>query len=226
MIRCIKCNDVSGIAKAGKVREKQRYYCNHCNYYFTLNTKKDYKEKKIKHPPTILDIAKQMKISKSTVSRALRNSNEIKIETKNAVLELARKINYVPNYLASSLVKRKSYAIGIVVPELITNFFSQFIIAAQETASSAGYEVVICHSNESFNNESDVVKRLYAYQVDGILLSISRETTNLDHLKRFENAGIPVILFNRALKTSKFPKVLVDDYQSFSWSRAFNKKWI
>lgn len=213
MIRCIKCSEVSGIAKAGKIRGKQRYYCNHCNYYFTLKPIETSVKKPSKHHhATILDIAKHMKISKSTVSRALRNSKEINLETRNAILKTAQQLNYVPNYFASSLVKRKSYSIGIVVPELITNFFSQFIIIAQKAASLAGYEVVICHSNESFSNEADVLKRLFSYQVDGILLSLSSETKTLDHLKLISNAGVPLILFNRIKSHPKFPRVLVDDY--------------
>jgi LacI family transcriptional regulator/LacI family repressor for deo operon, udp, cdd, tsx, nupC, and nupG len=125
---------------------------------------------------------------------------------------MAQKLNYVPNYFASSLVKRRSYSIGIVVPELITNFFSQFIISAQKAASLAGYEVVICHSNESFSNERDVLKRLFAYQVDGILLSLSSETKSLEHLQPFDDAGVPVIQFNRVKNKPGFPKVLADDY--------------
>lgn len=214
MIKCIKCNDVSGIAKAGQVRGKQRYYCRHCNYYFTFqSTPPPSNTTSSKHHATILDIARQLKISKSTVSRALRNSKEINLETRNAVLKMAQQLNYVPNYFASSLVKRKSYSIGIVVPELITNFFSQFIIIAQKAASLAGYEVVICHSNESFSNEMDVLKRLFAYQVDGILLSLSSETKSLDHLQAYHDAGVPVILFNRVKNRPGFPKVLADDYQ-------------
>jgi LacI family transcriptional regulator/LacI family repressor for deo operon, udp, cdd, tsx, nupC, and nupG len=166
-----------------------------------------------KHHATILDIAGKLRISKSTVSRALRNSNEINQETRNAVLKMAQELNYVPNYFASSLVRRKSYSIGIIVPELITNFFSQFIIIAQKAASLAGYEVIICHSNENYRNEMDVLKRLLAYQVDGILLSLSSETKSLEHLQAIEDAGVPVILFNRVKNRPSFPKVLADDYQ-------------
>ncbi|HEY6901389.1 MAG TPA: substrate-binding domain-containing protein, partial [Puia sp.] len=203
---------MSGIAKAGQVRGKQRYYCKHCNYYFTLQSTPPVSISS-KHHATILDIAGKLKISKSTVSRALRNSKEINQETRNAVLKMAQELNYVPNYFASSLVRRKSYSIGIVVPELITNFFSQFIIIAQKAASLAGYEVVICHSNENYSNEMDVLKRLFAYQVDGILLSLSSETKSLEHLQAFEDAGVPVILFNRVKNRPGFPKVLADDYE-------------
>jgi LacI family transcriptional regulator/LacI family repressor for deo operon, udp, cdd, tsx, nupC, and nupG len=214
VIKCIKCNDVSGIAKAGLVRGKQRYYCKHCSYYFTIQPSQPTTETiTSKHHATILDIARNLKISKSTVSRALRNSSDINLETRNAVLKMAQKLNYVPNYFASSLVRRKSSSIGIVVPELITNFFSQFIINAQKAASLAGYEVVICHSNENFINERDVLKRLFAYQVDGILLSLSSETKSLEHLQAFDDAGVPVILFNRVKSRPGFPKVLADDYQ-------------
>ncbi|MCG2613381.1 substrate-binding domain-containing protein [Terrimonas sp. NA20] len=212
MIKCTKCNEVSGIARAGQVRGKQRYHCKHCNYYFTFQSPPPGKKSSPAHHATILDIAHKLKISKSTVSRALRNSADINQETRDAVLKMAQELNYVPNYFASSLVRRKSYSIGIVVPELITNFFSQFIIIAQKAASLAGYEVVICHSNESFSNEVDVLKRLFAYQVDGVLLSLSSETKSLDHLQVYSDAGVPVVLFNRVKNKPGFPTVLADDY--------------
>lgn len=213
MIRCIKCDEVSGIAKAGQVRGKQRYYCKHCHYYFTMQSPQPTPPAAGRHHATILDIARQLKISKSTVSRALRNSNEINLETRDTVLKMARTLNYVPNHFASSLVRRKSYSIGIIVPELITDFFSQFIIIAQKVASLEGYDVIICHTNENSGNEADVLKRLFSYQVDGILLSLSSETKTLEHLQPFEDAGVPVILFNRVKSRPGIPKVTADDYE-------------
>lgn len=215
MIRCIKCDKVSGIARAGQVRGKQRYHCKHCSYYFTLQSPRppETLANAAPHHATILDIARQLKISKSTVSRALRNSKDINLETRNAVLNMAQELNYVPNHFAASLVRRKSYSIGIVVPELITDFFSQFIIIAQKAASLAGYEMIICHTNENYSNETDILKRLFSYQVDGILLSLSSETKSLDHLQPFEDAGVPVILFNRSKNRPGLPKVLADDYE-------------
>jgi len=214
VIRCIKCDEVSGIARAGQVRGKQRYHCKHCNYYFTFQLQQiEAAELNVKHHATLVDIARRLKISKSTVSRALRNSKDINLDTRAAVLNMAQELNYVPNYFAASLVRRRSYSIGIVVPELITDFFSQFIIIAQKAASLAGYEVIICHTNENFTNEIDSLKRLFSYQVDGILLSLSSETKSLEHLKAFEDAGVPVILFNRTKNRHGFSKVLVDDYE-------------
>jgi DNA-binding LacI/PurR family transcriptional regulator len=213
VIKCIKCDKVSGIAKAGQIRGKQRYHCKHCNYSFTLQSPQpETTTNTAKHHATLLDIARQLKISKSTVSRALRESKDISLKTRKAVLDMARELNYVPNYFASSLVRRKSYSIGIVVPELITDFFSQFIISAQKAAYLAGYEVIICHTNENYSNEVDILKRLFSYQVDGILLSLSSETKSLDHLQAFDDAGVPVILFNRAKNRPGLPKVLADDY--------------
>ena len=215
MIRCVKCNEVTGIAKSGKPRGVQRYFCRHCSYYFTLpqSTPSCPDPGPSRHHATITDIARELKISKSTVSRALKNSNEIKKETRDAVLTLAKNLNYIPNHFASALAKKKSFSIGIVVPELITDFFPQFIIAAQNAASQEGYEVVICHSNEKFNNEVDIIKRLFAYQVDGVILSIASETKTLDHLNAFSQADIPVILFNRVGNEPGLPKVLVNDVE-------------
>jgi DNA-binding LacI/PurR family transcriptional regulator len=191
----------------------QRYHCGACDYYFTIDSGKQTAGKKsVKHHATIIDLAKQLNISKSTVSRALRGSSDISNQTKEAVLKLARKINYIPNHFAYSLAKKSSSTIGIIVPELISNFFPQFIIAAQEAATAAGYKVVICHSNESVDNEVEISKMLFANQVDGVLLSMSRETKDLNHLKIFQTSGIPVILYNRMISKSRFVKVVADDY--------------
>jgi LacI family transcriptional regulator/LacI family repressor for deo operon, udp, cdd, tsx, nupC, and nupG len=136
---------------------KQRYYCKRCQLYFTLDSIKIKTPNKTsgRHQATIIDIARQVNVSKSTVSRALRGSSEINIETKNAVLKVAKELNYVPNHLASSLVKKRSYTIGIIVPEFVGNYFPQFIIAAQEVANEAGYSVLICQSNETFTSEAE-----------------------------------------------------------------------
>jgi DNA-binding LacI/PurR family transcriptional regulator len=166
-----------------------------------------------KHQTTILDIAKELNISKSTVSRALTNHPNINNETKRKVIELAEKLDYQRNMLAISLITKKSYTIGIMVPELVSSYFPKVIIAIQNEASKAGYNIVICQSNESYETEVKNSKVMLANQVDGLLVSITKETRNYDHLKIFQRKGIPIVFFNRVCEEMIVPKVIVDDYE-------------
>ncbi|MBC7743981.1 MAG: LacI family DNA-binding transcriptional regulator [Flavobacterium sp.] len=165
-----------------------------------------------KHQTTILDIAKELNISKSTVSRALTNHPNINTETKKKVIELAEKMDYQRNMLAISLINSKSYTIGIIVPEFISSFFPKVIVAAQAEALKAGYKIIISQSNESYETEVNNSKVMLANQVDGLLVSITKETRNYDHLKIFQRKGIPIVFFNRICEEMIVPKVIVDDY--------------
>lgn len=215
MIKCVKCNDVAAIAKAGIIRGKQRYYCSHCDYYFTfpvpnrLETSSGFR----KHQTTIIDIARELQISKSTVSRALRGHSDINKETRQAVLDIAKQLDYQPNLLAYGLAKSQSMSIGIIVPEFINSFFPYVIIGAQEVANPAGYHILVCQSNESYQVEVENTKVLMSSRVDGILASLTGETPNVDHFKKFERAGIPVVYFNRVSADATASKVIVDDYE-------------
>lgn len=214
MIKCIRCNHVHAITKSGIVRGKQRYYCKDCNIYFTLTvaTAVDMKQHK-RHMTTIVDIAKALNISKSTVSRALHEHGDINPGTKAAVLEMARQLDYQPNLLAKSLVKSKSNTIGIIVPEFLTYFFPTIIMGAQQVAAEAGYNVIICQSQESYKTEVANAHVLLANRVDGVLISMTRETKKFDHFKAFEKHGIPVVFFNRVCDEMDTSKVLVNDYE-------------
>jgi len=214
MIRCVKCEQVHAISRAGMVRGKQRYYCKDCKVYFTLPVKEEVLPASSKrHMATIVDIARVLNISKSTVSRALHEHSDINSQTRQAVLEVARQLDYQPNQLAQSLVKSKSNTIGIIVPEFLTYFFPTVIIGAQEVAAQAGYNVIICQSQESFKTEVENTKVLLASRVDGVLISMTRETRKFDHFKTFERHGIPVVFFNRVCEEMDTSKVLVNDYE-------------
>ncbi|WP_395808367.1 LacI family DNA-binding transcriptional regulator [Daejeonella sp.] len=163
---------------------------------------------------TIYDIARDLNISKSTVSRALTNHPEVKAETRKAVLELAEKLDYQRNMLSINLISRKSNLIGIIVPEFETSFFPQVVIGAQELASKYGYNVIVCQSNEKFETEVANTKVMLASQVDGILVSISKETRSYEHLKIFQKKGIPMVLFNRVCDELIVPKVVINDYEA------------
>jgi DNA-binding LacI/PurR family transcriptional regulator len=211
MIKCMKCGAVDAISKSGIIRGKQRYYCKRCDYYFTLHSPGELPPPK-RHQTTIIDIARELHISKSTVSRALHGHKDIHEDTRRIVLDMAEKMDYQPNLLAYGLAKSKSQTIGIIVPEFINSFFPQVIIGAQDVANPAGYHVIICHSNESVEREIENTNVLMASRVDGVIASVTRETTNLDHFRKFERAGIPIVYFNRVCGDEPASKVLVDDY--------------
>ncbi len=162
---------------------------------------------------TIIDIAKALNISTSTVSRALTNHPNINLTTKKAVLELAEKMDYQRNMLSISLVTNKTNTIGVIVPELINSYFSRVIIGIQKAAYSAGYNVIICQSNENYDQEISNVNIMLNSRVDGVLVSMTKETRNFDHLKRFEKKGIPIVFFNRICEEMIVPRVIVDDYE-------------
>jgi len=165
------------------------------------------------HQVTIVDIAKELNISKSTVSRALTGNANVHPDTRKAVLELAEKLDYQKNMLSISLISKKSNTIGIIVPEFISSFFPQAIIAAQAVATEAGYNTIICQSNENYETEVASTKVLLANQVDGVLVSITKETRNFEHFKVFQRKGIPIVFFNRVCEDMNVPKVVVDDYE-------------
>jgi len=166
-----------------------------------------------RHQITIVDIAQKLNLSKSTVSRVLTGHPSVSEKTRKAVLELADQLDYQRNMLSISLLNKKSNTIGIIVPEFISSYFPQVIMGAQEVAAREGYNVIIGHSNETYETEVANTKLMLANQVDGLLVSITKETRNFDHLKVFERKGIPIVFFNRVCEDMDVPKVVVDDYE-------------
>lgn len=166
------------------------------------------------HQITIYDIARHLNISKSTVSRALTGHPNISAETRRAVMEFAEKMDYQRNVLSVSLTKNKTNTIGILVPEFKSSFFAKIVAAAQHEASCLGYNVVVCISNENYETEVANSKTLMSYQVDGLLVSLSKETCNYDHLKKFQRKGIPLVFFNNVCDEMLVPKVVVNDYDA------------
>lgn len=160
---------------------------------------------------TLRDIAFKLGVSISTVSRALNNAPEVNKDTKKAVLEAARSLNYEPNHVAQSLRSNKTRTIGIIVPNLISHFFSATISGIQDTAAKEGYNVMICQSNESFEAEVNNIHMMMAHRVDGILISISGETQTFDHFQSILNRGIPLIFFDRVCEELKASQVMVDN---------------
>lgn len=160
--------------------------------------------------PTIKDIAREVGVSISTVSRALRDMPEISEETKKRILEYSKEIDYQPNMVATSLVKRNSHLIGVLVPNM-DYFFATAVKGIDEAAMEAGYTVVISQSNESYGRELANTQRLINSQVDGLIVSLSSETQNLDHFKRIQKKETPLVIFDRDCPDIEASKVMLDN---------------
>ncbi len=163
------------------------------------------------HQTTIKDIAKVLGISPSTVSRALKDHPDISPKTKEKVKKLAEQLQYRPNAIALSLKHSKSFTIGLIIPEIIHHFFSSIISGVSDVAYASGYKVMITQSNESYEREVADAQALLASRVDGVLISVSKETTNYEHLKNLEKNGIPMVFFDRAVESISTDKIVVDD---------------
>lgn len=161
---------------------------------------------------TIKDIARELGISPSTVSRALKDHPDISVETKKAVNALAEKLNYQPNIVALNLRQRKTNTIGVIIPEIVHFFFSTVISGIEDIAYQAGYNVILAQSNESYNREVTDMKALFNSRVDGMLLSLSRETINFDHIESLISKGVPIVFYDRMYNSPTSSKVIVDDY--------------
>ena len=162
---------------------------------------------------TIKDLAAELGVSPSTVSKALKNHPDISQETRKKVNDLAKKWNFFPNPIALSLRNSRTKTIGLIIPEIVHHFFSSVISGIEDVAYDAGYNVMIYQSNESFNRELIAAQALLNSRVEGILISLSRETRNFDHLKKVLSNGIPLGMFDRVCDEIETDKVTVDDYQ-------------
>ncbi len=163
------------------------------------------------HQVTIKDIAKALGISPSTVSRALKDHPDISPKTKEKVKRLAEQLQYRPNAIALSLKHSKSFTIGLIIPELVHHFFSSVISGVSNVAYASGYKVMITQSNESYEREVTDTQALLASRVDGVLVSVAKESKNFDHLRNLEKNGIPIVFFDRAVDSIVTDKVVVDD---------------
>ncbi|MGF1635747.1 MAG: LacI family DNA-binding transcriptional regulator [Cyclobacteriaceae bacterium] len=162
---------------------------------------------------TIKDIAKKLNIAPSTVSRALKDHPDISSATKKAVADLAEQLDYQPNTVAQNLRKSKTFTIGVIVPEIVHYFFSSVISGIEDVAYSSGYHVMICQSNELLEREKMNANALMASRVDGLLVSISKETENANHFLSLQKRGIPIVQFDRCLPSLNTSSVVVDDYE-------------
>ena len=162
---------------------------------------------------TIKDLAKELGISPSTVSRALKDHPDISAKTKRQVSALAKKLDYQPNSIALSLRSSKTHTIGVIIPELVHFFFSTVISGIEDVAYRAGYNVILCQSNESYQREVMDVNALLSHRVDGLLVSVAKETANFDHFQSVQDRELPLIFFDREAQGIAASRVVVDDEQ-------------
>jgi len=163
---------------------------------------------------TIKDIAAELNISPSTVSRALADNPLVKPATRKAVKELAEKYNYQPNFTALSLRSNKTRTLGIIIPQLVHEFFALVIRGIEDYAYSNGYNVIISSTHENYEREVIDAKALLTGRVDGLLACISRTTNNYDHFKEFEKRNIPLVFFDCICDEIDTFKVVIDDKQA------------
>jgi DNA-binding LacI/PurR family transcriptional regulator len=161
---------------------------------------------------TINDIADALNISKSTVSRALRDKHDINPETKRKVLEYANKHDYTPDFMGRSLQSKTTHTIGVIVPAYNIPFYSIAICGIQDYAMKQGFNVMVCHSSEQYEVEKRNVDALLAADVEGIIISVARNTELNEHIFKLKRKGIPLVMFNRVIEEFKAAKVVVDDY--------------
>jgi LacI family transcriptional regulator len=163
---------------------------------------------------TIHDIAKELNIDSSTVSRALSNNSRVTQKTKDRILEKANELGYQRNVLASNLRKNETKTIGVIVPRISRHFFSSVIAGIEETAYEAGYNVIICQSLEQLSREKKIINTLSANRVDGVLISISMETINDSSLQLFHKNKTPIVFFDRHFDFQMNNNVIIDDFES------------
>ena len=168
-----------------------------------------------KHPEiTIHHLAEELKISASTVSRALSDNKRISEKTRKKVQDKALEMGYRPNVLAANLRSKRSMTIGVVVPRIDRHFFSSAISGIEDFAWTKGFNVIISQSNDLLFKEANCVRTLFNNRVDGMIISISMQTKEDKHLKLFSDKNIPILFFDRYCPTIESDRILVDDYNS------------
>jgi LacI family transcriptional regulator len=162
-------------------------------------------------PVRLKDIARDLNVSVMTVSKVVRNCADVGAETRSRVLARIKELNYQPNWVARSLAARRTFIIGLIVPDLMHSFFAEIAKGVSATIRPLGYDVVICNSEEDAATEASEVDRLMARQVDGLLIASSQAPNELELFTRIEARGVPYVLIDRRFTDSNAPYVGVDD---------------
>lgn len=162
---------------------------------------------------TIKDIAFALGISPSTVSRALNGHPDISENTRKSVKDLAKKMNYHVNQMASGLRTKRSFSIGVVVPQIASHFFSSALSGIQDVAVANDYQVLICQTNESTNLERKYISSLLSAKVDGLLISLAKGSKSTGHIQSIIDSNLPLVLFDRTSDDFDVQKIEAEDFQ-------------
>ena len=171
----------------------------------------------MKAKATLKQIAKELNVSVSTVSKALNDSPEISEQTKIKIKEYAKLKNYKPNVIGLNLKNRKTKTIGVIIPNILNSFFAKVFSGIEKVADKKGYNVIMCISNESLEKEAHTLEMLSNGTIDGFILSISEEAQKAheyNHFKEIINDGTPIVMFDRTTDEVECDKVIVDDFDS------------
>lgn len=171
----------------------------------------------MKSKATLKQIAKELGVSVSTVSKALNDSPEISEPTKIKIQEYAKLKNYKPNSIGLNLKNRSTRTIGVIIPNILNSFFAKVFTGIEKVADEKGYKVITCISNESLEKEINMLEMLSNGTIDGFILSISEEAQKLQqfgHFKSIINDGTPIVMFDRIADEINCDKVIVDDLDS------------
>ena len=162
---------------------------------------------------TLKDLARKLRLSVSTVSRALRDVQDINPETRRQVLALAEELNYEPNLIAKSLVNKQTKVIGVILPVISSRYFANALSGMMEVADQHGYHIMFCQSDESTEKEIFSIKKLVSIRIDGLLISVSKDTREAETFLKVQQKGIPVVFFDRALENVNATKVTVNQHE-------------
>lgn len=168
----------------------------------------------MKRKITLKHIARELDVSISTVSKALKNSEEIGRDTKDKIQAFAKLYNYKPNNIAISLKNKRTRNIGVIIPEIVHHFFTTVFRGIEQYANAKGYNVIVCVSDESFNKEVINMEMLANGSIDGFIMALAGETqlkNDYNHLKEITEQGIPLVLFDRVTDEIQCDKVIIND---------------
>ena len=163
---------------------------------------------------TLKDLAKDLNLSASTISRALDNHPAISDATKKKVQRKAEELGFIPNSIASSFRTKKTKSIGIIVPRIDIHFHSLVISGIEDFAYKNGYNVTIFQSKDSLKREKEIAKILQNRMVDGIIICLSIETEKCDHFKKFDKLGVPMVFYDRVPTDFDANKIVINDFES------------